>query len=747
MKHSLLRLSILALLLMVKMAVFAFEVDGIAYQITSNSELTVEVISKRKGYGGEVKIPESVNYNGKTYSVTSIGGSAFKSCNRIETVTIGNNVTSIGNNAFKDCWYMTSVTIPHSVTSIGVNAFSGCFSLTSVVIPNSAISIGNSAFKGCSSLTSIIIPNTITKIEDNTFDGCSGLTSLIIGNSVTSIGLNAFNGCISLTSLEIPNSVTSIGNKAFENCSGLTSLIIPNTITHIGDYTFSRCSSLTSVVIPNSVESIGLMAFWQCDKMASITFGNGLVSIGKTAFAGCSELTEVIIPDNVQELGEGAFSSCGKLRFISFGKGLESMGGGVVDNCGKLEEVFINCSIVKGWFQQAKSIKKVVIGDNTKKIDDKSFWYCENLESVTFKGESLTYIGSNAFEWTKLSSITFPQSLKIIKDYAFNKSRITNIVIPKNVESIGNNAFSNIRVTKDTINVRFENGNKYLKGGTNIFYTGDSDNKYVIYCGRNSDDLNDFFPHDQILQVTFGDSVSILRGLSGCKNLQRIYISDNVSEIRGYAFSQCHSLDSVYLPNSITTIGAHAFDCATALSVINIPSNLSVIKEYTFYGTKVLTKPFIIPQSVTKIEDRAFAGGHSGDKIIFESPIAPTIHHYAFSNPYNENNTLHVPRGSVGAYLHADGDPTLIDPPTVTPPDDEGRIYYYSRYIVNCRFTEYDNIEDIFSGTISPSHIDNTTINVENNNDMFDLKGIKIGSNKKPSKGIYIKNGKKVIIK
>ena len=86
-----------------------FEVDGICYNILSSEDKTVEVTS-RAYYSGAVTIPASVTYNSITYSVTSIGESAFGAC-----------------------YGLTSIEIPSSVTSIGESAFSGCYGLTSVV--------------------------------------------------------------------------------------------------------------------------------------------------------------------------------------------------------------------------------------------------------------------------------------------------------------------------------------------------------------------------------------------------------------------------------------------------------------------------------------------------------------------------------------------------------------------------------------------------------------------------------------
>lgn len=146
--------------------------------ISGSGEIVKYVVIKFKGLDSSrnphaQKIKEVIIEEG----VTSIGESAFYSCDNLEGIQIPNTVKRIEDDAFRSCRGMKSIIIPNSVTSIGANAFFGCSRLKTIVVPNSVKSIGESAFGHCLGLESISIPNSVISIGDGLVYGCNSIYS------------------------------------------------------------------------------------------------------------------------------------------------------------------------------------------------------------------------------------------------------------------------------------------------------------------------------------------------------------------------------------------------------------------------------------------------------------------------------------------------------------------------------------------------------------------------------------------
>ena len=86
---------------------------------------------------------------------------------------------------------------------------------------------------------------------------------VVIENGVTRISSHAFNGCFGLTSIEIPASVTSISNNAFQNCSNLATVTVYAPDCTLGGSAFSGCNKLTNIyVFSNLVDNYKAAENW-----------------------------------------------------------------------------------------------------------------------------------------------------------------------------------------------------------------------------------------------------------------------------------------------------------------------------------------------------------------------------------------------------------------------------------------------------------------------------------------------------
>jgi len=364
-------------------------------------------------------------------------------------MTIPNSVTSIGNNAFEDCNNIISITIPSSVTSIGVDAFNGCRRLASVSIKKGTpLPISENTFTNRTSAT-LYVPQG-SKGAYLAADYWREFNEIVEINTTPSSIINFADAnvkaiCVAswdfdddgeLSESEAASITDPCLGNVFGGKANITSfdeLSYFIGLTSIGSEAFFGCSGLTSVVIPNCVTSIDYYAFYNCSGLTSITIPNSVTSIGDWAFSTCSGLTSMTIPNSVTSIGTGVFANCSGLTSLSVESGNTKYDSR--GGCNAIIETETN-TLISG-------TKNTVIPNSVTSIGAWAFYSIVDITSVTIPN-SVTSIGEGAFlNCLALTSITIPNSVTTIGNNAFAScDGLTSVTIPSSVTFIGAWAFS-----------------------------------------------------------------------------------------------------------------------------------------------------------------------------------------------------------------------------------------------------------------------------------------------------------------
>ena len=178
-------------------------------------------------------------------------------------------------------------------------------------------------FQGMESLTEIVLPNNSFAIGDHyMFANCSNLTTITWGakTTVTAIGKGAFKNCCKLQKEHIQRMIYEVSAPG----PGGKGIVYGK----IGDEAFYRCFDIETIIIPATIRVIGDEAFCQDkekSKFRQIDLPAGTIEIGKKAFQGCEVLTTVgMSKDNngkynqkITKLGEAAFADCRSISSAS----------------------------------------------------------------------------------------------------------------------------------------------------------------------------------------------------------------------------------------------------------------------------------------------------------------------------------------------------------------------------------------------------------------------------------------------
>ena len=239
----------------------SFSYQGIAYNTLPDG--TAEV-GRNDNCAADVVIPESVEYQGKTYRVTSVQDDAFSWHQTLQSVSLPESVTSIGAGAFFNCVSLKKVSIPGKLADIKSGTFGECKMLSEFIIPASVTSIGSAAFENCKSLSRLDIPKGLKTLESRSFCGCEKLEELLLPDELETFEDRMFIGCSSLQKVHLPNWLTTIPYATFEGCKMLKAYSFEEPLTEISERAFTG-TGLTEIRLPKNILSVAGDAFTHCD--------------------------------------------------------------------------------------------------------------------------------------------------------------------------------------------------------------------------------------------------------------------------------------------------------------------------------------------------------------------------------------------------------------------------------------------------------------------------------------------------
>ena len=514
-----------------------FEQDDIGYGL--NTDTKEATVTNLRNISSTANIPDSLVYKNAVYKVTAIGPDANYRNDRIKKVVLGKYVQVIDSCAFQGNKQLFSINIPKGMKVIGGKSFQDCYALESIELPEGLEAIRTFAFYS-SGLKSFHIPASVNYLGVNPVRDTQDLDTITISAAnpyfkvVNGVVFSKdgqtllFSGAgIAADSYTIPDGVIRVAPFAMRNTYKVKGLVLPASVRTLGDEAFCRMG-LKTLHIGAGLKNIGECCFGYCPDLATITLdaanpilklvdNNILSKDGKTLLIVVAQNAEYTVPAGVETIAPYVFYGMTKMTGIN------------------LNDV-------------------ITIGECV-------FYHTDNLATVIWVTK-LQEIGRMAFQYSGLTSIILPPSVRAIKYQAFTScSKNTKIVLPEGVKEIATSAFYGNKLVKE---VRVPASATNL--GESIFY----------YC-------------DSLQKVILPDNLTYIpkQTFNHCRALKEINYPASLREIGRSALTDC-PITNFNLPETVEVIGGMAFENTKIGPEITLPPLVSVIDEFTFVDCKNL---------------------------------------------------------------------------------------------------------------------------------------------------------------
>lgn len=619
------------------------EGDRLSFEITDKESAFV-ALQKSRLEKDTLTVPESVEYEGKTYTVTEIADLAL-SYN----------------------WDVKAINLPPTLTRIGEGAFTNCQMLAAITIPENVNEIGIMAFMGCENIKEIKFPDNLETIEQSVCSNCRGLQNVTLGKNTTEIKKDAFMFC-NMTSISIPAGVQSISSTAFQK-NPLAAVTIESegginvtdgaegVLMFPGVFVFVPEKSLDlyrqDEMWSDAILETGSHTFAEADGLTYLMSEKGWAALvaGKELYSG-----ELILPASASDgtkdyevtyIANGAFDNS-SLSSLYLPESLTDIYCSL-SPLGRMEALYLGHTTppAKDWnFTCAISVPEGCL--ETYMQDD--IWHSKNIVEGTpeyIETEGMKFLvgtGKNVrnrmailtgLSATDMTSITVPETVSYdgntypvgkiagscfkynfyletaqlpsgithIGDQAFESSGIKEISLPATLKYIGKNAFS---MCRDLTSVAVPESVSEIRDGA--FYGCSSLESVTLPSGLATISENMFNSCSALQEITLPAGVSQIgkNAFAMCRGLKRIDIPQNVTRIEDNTFMRCEALEEVSVPEALQFIGRSAFEGCVKLGSFTFPASLTHIGGIAFNETAL--NEITLPENISYIGENAFSG-------------------------------------------------------------------------------------------------------------------------------------------
>ena len=708
-------------------------------------------------------------------SVTTIEEAAFKGAKVLKKIEFlkTSQLQEIGIYAFQQT-PLGKVTIPSSVKKLGEASFADTKNLTEVHFETGCQldSLPSNLFQNAEKLTKVVFDGTnhVQKICSSVFANCSSLATFKVPKTVSVIGSGAFRGTTALGTVEFePGSVLDrIGQGAFSDC-GITKITLPEKVKLIQELAFDHCGNLTEITLPKIFEKVDQGAFNFCENLLRFKVEEGntnystldgmlcditkkkleVFPAGKAdskytlvpyfeevspyCFYGSKKVTNITFPKSVTKIGQRAIALCNNLKSLSFmgEDNVPTLNANIMYQSGNLKNVTI--FVRKKWYENAANKATITTYNGRFKEVHPSFVTAVGYDRGTeFFPTSVDHVGVISFYTPRTSVII--QETTVEPDYTDKLGKHWNSK-PYTVSSILDFAYENAQTVKDIVVLADVGvvGLKAFKAGSQL--------KGIYFVGKTPADLSSK-DYEKPAEYPFMDN-------------QSIYVRPSVVSDYKTAWEQGHTLGiTSKIPQKTNGHGGTVcfpFD-------VKYPSGKGTedIKPYVpvdFTHAHAVSNPFVRAYSLDDYYIPAFTGA------FIRSKETPAVTSYCEM----DNDQAHTTIALAGYNPSADN--RMKGAVEDTPITNESGFQYYAfkqgklvKLLNNVNFPYFKaylrlkkvagakpfrlvfNDEDTGTAT----DINGVSDSGNNNAPYYNLNGVRAN---RPIQGVYIHNGKKVVIK